>query len=300
MNRIFKIPKILAIAVGLLAFSHLPLAAQEPRLQPQPLKAEVKSSGIATLDLIRVDRPIKVPVMLELSWGELQAFESAPGIFWSLYPKSDKAREEDLAAFELAGGSAAVGIDPKSKVFGKFEVPKDKSAYVIACSSKNAAQFMLVKSQLNADKTKLEEVGRMYISIAGWKPDDGKVIPNPDEGKINPPVPNPNKVDQVYLAVIYDTANITPSLSKIVGDTQFWNDLTAGGSDWDGYPHNSADAEKKGYIKALEKIQAGATSYVPGILILNKENGKLLKAEKLPVGADAKELIKKLVAEVKK
>lgn len=294
--RIFKIPKVLAIVIGLLAFSHSPLAAQGP----QPLKAEVKSGGIATLDLIRVDRPVKVPVMLELAWGELQAFESGPGTFWTLYPKSEKANEEDLTSFELSGGSVAVGIDPKTKKFGKFDVPKDKLAYVVACSSKKAAQFMLVKSQLNADKTKLEELGRMYITILGTKDDDGKVIPNPDDGKTIPNPPNPNKVDQVYVAVIYNTADITPALSKVVGDTQFWNDLTAGGSDWDGYPHNSAEAEKKGYIKALEKVQAGATSYVPGILVLNKENGKVLKAEKLPIGADAKDLIKKLVAEVRK
>lgn len=156
--------------------------------------------------------------------------------------------------------------------------------------------------------------GKYVVSLTVWNTDgiaqvettlvvmNGEANPSPEPGpKPKPgPDPAPNKVSKVYIAVLRDPANVSPELAGVLADTQFWKDLTIGGSDWDFFTFDSKDAEKNGYLTQAKKVAGNENELkVPTIVILNLDEpkGKVLKVEKMPTSKDE---IKKLVESIRK
>lgn len=285
-----RLSRLAVTSVLLLLFS------VQATAQPPAVALAKKEEGIQPLSLVKLDKSKESPKTYFMPPGSVKAFTSGVGVVWILSPGAG-ANEKDLISFSLSGGSTAVGIDPDSGEFGRFQVPADQKAYILACNLKPkepAGKFTLTKWLITATNPEPEKVAEAYIVIGGQdefdkKKDDGK--------KTDPPGPQPApKAKKVYIAIVFNPGNVDPALAKLIGDTSFWNEFRADGSDWDSYSYDSEDAVKKGYVDALKPVQSGASSYVPGLLVLDMTNGKKLLAEKLSTD---KEEIRKLIRGVK-
>lgn len=114
--------------------------------------------------------------------------------------------------------------------------------------------------------------------------------PPPGPGPNPEPEPKPGPTAKaVYMAVIRDSAAITPKLAGLLGDTPFWNSFKTAGHEWDFYDDTPTDdagrdteAKKKGYLRLADRVQTVGQPFVPTLILLNKDTGDILKVIPLP------------------
>ena len=107
--------------------------------------------------------------------------------------------------------------------------------------------------------------------------------PPPDPDPKPDPVPTSSLV---YIAVIRDPGQVTPTMANLIGDTKFWDSLKTAGHEWDFYAHTSPEAIERGYIDVAKKVQTG-NGYTATMIVMDKKTGKVLTTVQLPANKAA-------------
>lgn len=156
-------------------------------------------------------------------------------------------------------------------------------------------QFLYALKAKSTGTVKVVFIPRGYKDKSQWVTavidvDAGKGPQPPPPGPEPKPEPNPGPTAKaVYMAVIRDSAAITPKIAGLLGDTPFWNSFKTAGHEWDFYDDTPTDdagrdteAKKKGYLRLADRVQTAGQPFVPTLILLNKDTGDILKVIPLP------------------
>lgn len=130
-----------------------------------------------------------------------------------------------------------------------------------------------------AGATDEADIHDQVLTVVGPRPppDPG---PNPDPNPNPKPDPKPDPVaEHVRLSIVTDKAAISPTTAKVLNALVGWNALLDEGNEYRLYDVKSPEAEAK---KAVAEL--GVT--VPGIVVTDKADGKVLHKGPLPVTFD--------------
>ena len=206
---------------------------------------------------------ISVPTQPEVKAGRILTIE----------PKG----EYDQARWRLQYGVSTDGRLVKPTSVDLVPICAGKSAHF---ASVTPGEYVVLLTVWNKDGISDMEV---RITVTGAEPAPAPPGPGPGPG----PAPGPT-AKRIYVAVIRDSAAITPALAGVIGDTKFMNDAVGPGSDWDAFDSTSAEADKKGYLNQAKKIQpTGTGGWVPTLLVLDRDTGKVLSVTAFPASKDA-------------
>ena len=99
--------------------------------------------------------------------------------------------------------------------------------------------------------------------------------PDPEPG----PKPDPEpvvKADKVWLIVVEETSQRTPTTSKVLGNSDFWLSVVTRGHSFRHWDVDSAEAKASGYGDHARKVG------LPALFIVDKATDKTLKVVPLP------------------
>ena len=240
-----------------------PLAAAEPK-------------GIIFPDPPPTPKPAPTDPSNEYSLAadELLVFQSDAEVFTRQFPAGGLNVTVEKGPLTIRSRFYGGGGKMERKTFpGPF-------VYLVEPAKNDAStELLVIPSGLKADG----EIRQVTVK-------SGKAPQPPPPGPDPKPEPNPSPTAKaVYMAVIRDSAAITPKLAGLLGDTPFWNSFKTAGHEWDFYDDTPTDdagrdteAKKKGYLRLADRVQTSGQPFIPTLILLNKDTGDILKVIPLP------------------
>lgn len=115
------------------------------------------------------------------------------------------------------------------------------------------------------------------ISSRTIKVDTGTLPNPPPDNDTNPPPDPVPKAELLWIIVVEETSERTPSTIRVINDFQYWNTIRAKGHQVRFYDKDQEEAKSYGYVKRAQTVG------LPAVIFYDQKSHAHLKTIKLPL-----------------